>query len=350
MKQILSLLVFNLFCCLLVAQPLKIHIINVQQGTSIIAEGPGENGKTLMFDFGKSSYASKELLPFLISEGFKEGTAFDYGVISHQDEDHYGGLELLTSKGYSFKELLDNGSTKGYPKKLEWPKKSNLITAKPGQSIKLGDGAEVLVVAVAGKMIDKYENKPSQENDKSIVLLIRYGDFEFISAGDLGGGKGDSDCTGRKTNQTNIESSVCKALYNEGLITSHGYEVLHVNHHGSESSTNAHYMNTISPLVAIVSTGEGQSKGWDHPRKDVVDNVLLAKSRCVTADPALVLQTDEVDKLEGRKSLSTSGYAVGDILITTTGKKEFKVSANGEVDGGSSELPSSKLPLTLQLD
>ena len=54
---------------------------------------------------------------------------------------------------------------------------------------------------------------------------------------------------------------------------------MHVNHHGSESSTNPTYFNKAQPTVAIIGVGAGESAGWDLPRIDVVDHVLFAASK-----------------------------------------------------------------------
>ena len=158
----------------------------------------------------------------------------------------------------------------------------------------------------------------SNENDRSIAVLVKYGAFEYLWASDLGGG--DDACTGRSTTQVNVETSVIQAIVPGGanpLIFSGGIDVLHVNHHGSESSTNPTYFNLAAPSLAVIGTGDGQSTGWDLPRIDVVDDVLLGAA-CVTAPNALVLQTEEGNPAGA--TLSTSGYCVGNIVVTTDGK------------------------------
>ena len=66
-------------------------------------------------------------------------------------------------------------------------------------------------------------------------------------------------------------------------MTADGIEVLDVNHHGSESSTNHEYMNRLTPTVAVINTGSGQGSNFRHPRVDVVENVLMAQGDCITA-------------------------------------------------------------------
>src|SRR5207244_1788049 len=151
---------------------------------------------------------------------------------------------------------------------------------------------------------------------------------------------------------TNVETSVIQAISPGGaspLISAGGIDVLHVNHHGSESSTNPDYFNLADPAVAIIGVGDGESSGWDLPRIDVVDHVLLAQSTaCVTAPPTYVLQTEEGAPVASLAS--HAGYCVGNIKITTDGANLFTVSADGGVHQGPNELTASGLPRSFTLD
>lgn len=182
-------------------------------------------------------------------------------------------------------------------------------------------------------------------------MLIQYGGFDFIICGDLGGGEDDNACTGRSTTQVNIETPLAQAIMPGGvnpLLTSNGVEVLHVNHHGSESSTNSVYMNLLTPRVATISVGDGQGSTYHHPRKDVVEKVLLAQASCITAPAALVLQTEE-GKPTGRNT-SYAGYCVGDVIITTDGVSGYSITATGAVSQGPDERTNAGLPATFPLD
>ena len=52
----------------------------------------------------------------------------------------------------------------------------------------------------------------TNENYLSMVALIRFGSFDYLWASDLGGGHMDEACTGRSTNQVNLETPLAKAL------------------------------------------------------------------------------------------------------------------------------------------
>ena len=54
------------------------------------------------------------------------------------------------------------------------------------------------------------------------------------------------------------------------------------------------WMNYSKPAVAVIATGAGQSEGWDFPRKNVLENVLLAQgTACITVPAAFVVQSEE---------------------------------------------------------
>ena len=219
-----------------------------------------------------------------------------------------------------------------------------------GTVILLGNGAKITCVARNGSIIGGGSVAVTDENDRSIALLIQYGGFDYLWASDLGGGS--DACTGRSTAQLNVETSVIQAISPGGafpLITAKGIDLLHVNHHGSESSTNPDYFNLADPAVAIIGVGAGESTGWELPRINVVEHVLLAQSSaCITSPPTFVLQTEEGNPT-GPK-MSFSGYCVGNIKITTDGLNLFTVSADGAVHQGPNELVGSGLPRSFTLD
>src|SRR6185436_3058213 len=139
-----------------------------------------------------------------------------------------------------------------------------LQVAPVGGQLALGNGATLTFVARNGSIIGGGSVSVSDENDRSIAVLIQYGGFDYIWASDMGGGNVDEACTGRFTSsQTDVESSVIQAISPGGafpLISSGGIDVLNVNHHGSESSTNKNWMNLSQPAEAVIATGAGQSE------------------------------------------------------------------------------------------
>ncbi|MCP5045951.1 MAG: MBL fold metallo-hydrolase [bacterium] len=337
---------------------LEIHYINVQQGQSTLIIGP--DGTTVLYDGGNHYKGDDEVIPYLESIGIDATDGLDYIVTSHRHTDHYWGLTEVMVYGYDVAEkVYDNGSNYYNSIWQDFVDEADLTTAGGvtamalGDVIQLGDGATATCVAVNGsvKGYGAVPNGQDHENDRSLCLLIQYEDFDFLVTGDLGGGDDDGACTGRSTSQNDVESYLAKALMPAGgnpLLSEYGLEIMHVGHHGSESSTNSVYFNLLTPKVACISVGDGQGSNWYHPRIDVVDNVLLGDASCITAPDALVLQTEE-GKPTGIKT-SYSGYSVGDIKITTDGDQSYTISASGSVSQGSDERTSAGLPVTYDFD
>src|SRR5262249_20558599 len=309
------------------AQQLEIHYINVGWGGSVLVKGP--DGTTVLMEAGNTGKGTAYVVPYLQAIGIQPATGLDYTTAAHQHCDHIGGLDEVISSGYNVHvRNYYNGSSYASSCVTEWNAAAATTTAGApvvpavGTQIPLGNGAKLTVVAVNGRIIGGGTGSGSGGNDPSTSVLIQYGGFDYLWASDLGGGTIDEACTGRFTSsQVDVETSVITAISPGGafpLISSGGIDLLHVNHHGSESSTNHNYMNLAAPAVAIIGVGDGESTGWDLPRVDVVEHVLLAQaSSCVTAPPAFVLQTEEGNPAGSLTSFA--GYNVGDIKVMTDG-------------------------------
>jgi len=360
MRLFRSLIPVCLFLVALVALPLaaqnlEIHYIDVGWGGSVLVKGP--TGITVLLEGGNTGKGTAYVVPYLQSIGVQPANGLDYIIGGHQHCDHTGGLDEVINAGYNVHiKQYYNGSSYASSCVDQWNAAAAGTTAgvpiamPVGTIIDLGNGATMTCVARNGSIIGGGSVAVTDENDRSIALLIKYGGFDYLWASDLGGGS--DTCTGRSTAQLDVETSVITAISPGGahpLISAGGIDLLHVNHHGSESSTNPTYFNMAKPAVAIIGVGDGESAGWDLPRIDVVDHVLLGgSSSCVTAPPTFVLQTEEGNP--GSTLMSHSGFCVGNIKVTTDGISIFTVSADGLVHQGPNELVASGLPRSFTID
>ncbi len=338
----------------LLGQNLEIHYINVGWGGSVLVKGP--NGTTVLLEAGNTGKGTQYVVPYLQSIGIQPANGLDYMIGGHQHCDHLGGLDEVINAGYDVRiRHYNNGSAYTSSCVDGWNAAAATTTAGApvsmavGTVIQLGNGATMTCVARNGSIIGGGSVSVSDENDRSIALLIKYGGFDYLWASDLGGGS--DACTGRSTGQVNVETAIIQAISPGGanpLISAGGIDLLHVNHHGSESSTNPTFFDMSDPAVAVIGIGDGESSGWDLPRIDVVDKVLLAASSCVAQGPALVLQTEEGNPIGSLAS--RSGYCVGNIRITTDGVNLFTVSGDGAVHVGPNEVAAAGLPNSFTLD
>ena len=338
------------------AQELEIHYINVGWGGSVLVRGP--NGTTVLLEGGRPGQGHIAVVPYLQSIGIAPSDGLDYVILGHRHTDHAGGLDEVIVAGYDVHVAnYENGSPATVGAYGQWVTAAQATTAGApvpmpvGTVIELGNGATLTCVARNGNIIGGGTVAVSDENDRSIALLVQYGGFDFLWGSDLGGGNADQACTGRGFLTADVETPLIQAISPGGanpLISAGGIDVLHANHHGAETATSSNYMNLARPAVAVISIGAGQGTTDQRPRIDVVEHVLQAEAPCVTATPALVLQTEEGNPTGSFTSYA--GYCVGNILISTDGVSTFTVSADGQVTVGPDERVAAGLPLTLPLD
>jgi len=212
-----------------------ISFLNVGQGDSFVISIPNY-GKVLV-DTGvdyQSNYLSARASPFPVCN-------IKSVLITHYDGDHAGGLERISKfcrditvyDNLSNGDVVDFGSVKLYV--LSPPRK----------------------------------NSTHQENDDSLVMLLKYYDFETLLTGDAG---------------LSVLGPVSKIINNykdKGIILG-GLDVYKVSHHGSPYNNNKSLVDILKPKYCVVSVGKNN---YGHPSKKVIQD--LAGAGCV------VQRTDE---------------------------------------------------------
>jgi competence protein ComEC len=258
------------------ASSLKIWIPYVGQGDATLIQTP--QGKTLLIDAGPPEAGATILLPFLRNLGLSR---LDALLITHYDRDHLGGVPgLLAGEDGKFGTADDINVTNDYDRGgQQWDDSPGLLPylealnslniprniLEAGQEISLDPELRIQCKAVNGivQMADgdflSVDLTPTtytgQENASSAALLLQFKDFRYLTAGDLtGGGSPNGFLT------PDIETPLADAV---GEV-----DVLHVNHHGSLSSSNPHYVEMSSPEAVFIQAGKDNPYG--HPAFEVV--------------------------------------------------------------------------------
>lgn len=244
-------------------QRLSITVLDVGQGDATLIRGP--NGKTLLIDAGRANSGISVILPELEKRGVDH---LDWILATHYDADHIGGFsEIVRGNDQRLGTEDDLFPTEAWIDRGESTDKTsasyedylavlpeNRTEATPGMTLNLGNGAEAEVIVVNGHYRDgtSVHLNPDEENEASIGLLIRYGAFRYFTAGDLpgGGAPGGFETKDLETQAGKIVGDVA---------------ILHVGHHGSLSSSNTTFLQSLSPEVIVVSVGADNDYGHPHP-------------------------------------------------------------------------------------
>lgn len=250
---------------------LVIHLPYVGQGDATLIQLP--SGKNLLIDTTNPQAALENLMPYL--ESFKI-QSLDAVLLTHYDLDHVGGLETLVKNGIEIKTLYDRGAEtyneSTYSQYLSQALASDLnpIALKAGDKIELDNQVKIHVLAASGQVLNEAgglssldlspETYSSQENASSIVLLIEYGEFRYLTGGDLTGG---SDLGGFLS--PDVESLVANALERP-------VDALHANHHGSLSSSNENFIEASHPEAVFIQAGVANF--YSHPHPSVINDWL----------------------------------------------------------------------------
>jgi beta-lactamase superfamily II metal-dependent hydrolase len=248
----LALLSLVFFSVATPAQQVKIVHIDVGQGDSTLIVGPS---KTLLFDAGVTG-SGTEIRAVLNSLGI---TSIDYFVAGHYHADHIGAIDEVINGGIPINlASYDRGGSYSSQTYTDYV---NAVGAKRttitlNQQIDLGGGCILTCVAVNGQT-NHGNVTMTGENDRSIALVLRFGTFDYFIASDLtGGGASTPD----------VETKIA--------VDVGDVDVLHVGHHGSNTSTNQTLVDTLKPEQAVISCGDGNTYG--HPVQSTLDRLAAA--------------------------------------------------------------------------
>lgn len=241
----------------------RIYFIDVGQGDSALVEC---DGHYMLIDGGSRS--ADEKVAQVLAE--MDVTSLDLLAFSHTHEDHIGGLvEGLAT--VSDIDMVWGNTTEGTSAVFEnfkeglSDKGNEIYVPSVNEAYMLGS-AEVKVLDVASK-----------EGNDCLILLITYGQTEFLFTGDM---------------EHNMEEDICDR-YGDDRIWN--IDLLKVAHHGSDTSTSIRFLRMLMPKYAVISVGEDNR--YDHPSEQTI-------SRLEQAD-VTYYRTD----------------ICGDILVTSDGKQ-----------------------------
>jgi len=228
---------------------LKLTFIDVGHGDSILIEFP--KGEKMLIDGGglygdRFDIGKNVVAPFLRKKKIRR---IDTLVLSHPDPDHLKGLNFIASQ-FSIGQFWENGfetQSEPYLQLKETLRQKNIKTQSLNEETlpQIINGVEVSVLnPPAWNVMQRKVQNPSDLNNSSLVMKLRFKNVSVLLAGDIG-------------NEA------------EGWMLRKGYplraDIIKVSHHGSSSSSSPLFLEKVKPAYAIVSVGERNIARLPHP-------------------------------------------------------------------------------------
>jgi competence protein ComEC len=216
---------------------LTLHFLDVGQGDAAAIRTPA--GHWILVDAGPAGEGAdagrRVVAPFLQRQGARSLTL---AVVSHAHADHLGGLPFVMSR-LPTGLVIEPGAEVADPRYTRFLDRL-LADGVPWHPARQGDRFEL-----DGVRASVLHPRPGwagwgeDVNEDSLVLLVEYGDFQALFAGDAGF-PAEADMLGRLQR----------------------VDLLKVGHHGSRGSTGDAWLDALHPAVAVISLGRND---YGHP-------------------------------------------------------------------------------------
>ncbi len=219
---------------------LEVSFFDIGQGDAIFIETPF--GYQVLIDGGPTSV----ILDKLAKEMPLGDRTIDLMILTHPEHDHYGGL-IKVLEQYQVDNILWTGIVR---ETAEFKKWQELIAQEGADIIIAQAGQRIMFKTAYLEVLHPFESLEGQTsksvNNTSIVLRLVFQDKLFLFTGDA-------------------FKAVEKKLASKEELRA---DVLKVGHHGSKTSSADEFIQEVSPEIAVISCGAGNSYG--HPHEEVL--------------------------------------------------------------------------------
>ncbi len=259
-----------------------IDVLDVGQGDSILIRSP--EGKTALIDAGPTRDAA---LNALKRKGI---SSIDLVAISHHHSDHYGGMDqvIRAYKPRYFVASNTGHTTKLYLKLLQTVEAQGMTAVQPT--------ARPRKIALGSVELSIFPQPPEdkkEENNNSIGMRLRYGDFSMLLTG-------DSEETERQWWLKHDPELVRDCT------------ILKLAHHGSHNGTDTRWLQNVKPELALASLGRNNDYG--HPHSETVNLLLRSQIPLLRTDQlgTITIESDGRDWKVVRPDLARRGRPTQD--------------------------------------
>ncbi len=229
-KYLSYLLISSLFLIQtpkLQSRQLRVTVLDVGQGLSVVLE---TTNHAMIYDAGPRSFSGfstghSVILPYLHYRGI---STLDLAIVSHNDNDHSGGIYALMEQ-HKIQSLMVSNQPDLY-------QTDDIQLCRAGWTWSW-DGVEF-------EILHPPENWLSNDNNRSCVLKITHPGGKILLAGDI-----------EKTAEDWLVDQ-----YGDNL----GSDLLLAPHHGSTSSSSYRFVGRVHPQTAVFSAGYMNRYGFPH--------------------------------------------------------------------------------------
>jgi competence protein ComEC len=300
---------------------LSVHFLDVEQGNCILIVSPSGTAALIDAGTGQDGDAASDTGPVEFIRTLATATVglhLQYVVATHYDADHIGKLDdvlqaapSLVADDYRLYTRLGGWVKTSTPCEaygyIESVSADHRAVIAPSDVIDLGGGVTLTCYAAGGRYWDGTGSHavalaPTDENGRSIALILAYRDVKMWFGGDLGEA---------------VEEPLAPHLPD--------VDVYAVDHHGSNGSSAPNFLQALKPEYAICQSG--QTNGYGHPNEEAVSRILSVVTTDGVSHPRFIQQNHaKPGDVRSDDSLASaiadpdgSGPLPGTITVTTDG-------------------------------
>jgi len=165
-----------------------------------------------------------------------------------------------------------------------------------------------LVTPVSGDNTLQGGSGPPSENDYSIAVLTRFGNWRYATAGDS---DGEYNASSYGYTYNDIETNLVPLF---GRV-----DTLRANHHGSGHSSSPAFVGSLRPVTAFISCGNNH---YGHPSNRMLDT-LRGVSNDAGTGADIYMANNPCDMVQSDRATPTNYGGTfnggGDVVLRTTG-------------------------------
>jgi beta-lactamase superfamily II metal-dependent hydrolase len=212
-----------------------IEFLDVGQGDSILIRSP--EGKTALVDAGPH----RDLVAGLLRR--RGISSLDLVALSHHHADHYGGMEevIREFRPRVFLAADSSHTTPHYLSLLRLVRDRGLRAIRPEDTAR-----DIQLGSVVLTVFPQAPDDPSDENNNSVGIRVRFGGSSVLLSGDAGPAE-------RRWWERNVPELCADCA------------VLKLAHHGSRDGTDARWLELVRPELAVACVGKDNEYGHPHP-------------------------------------------------------------------------------------